>query len=412
MKKIQLVTYEPNKFKDYDNKIDINDFNKLEALDNYEINVIDLSSIEIWTNKGTKEDKPSLNSRMSNDFVSINKMISNSKKTKVVICLPQNINYHWKYYDEFRNSQLKDIIPIFSKILAQLIPIEGFNIVYENSSTIIGSNYIKASFYFDNDEFDELTISRDSEKITSIHSDNVIITSLDIIQSTNSSILNDYLREISLLNDDVEYPDWIYKYSFNDDDIQNNNIQQAKEQIKIQKDIIEQSNKKLQDNLRYKSILYNNSDALVEVVFEIIEYVFDISLSDFNDEKKEDFLFKKDSITYIGEIKGVTSNVKYENISQLEVHYSKYLDKLQENGITEQIKKVLIMNYERTKDIMLRDEINKMQIDLAVKNDTLIIDSKTLLTIYERILQGKITKNQVVDYIKNSSGIVDLNKLK
>ena len=412
MKKIQLVTYEPNKFKDYDNKIDINDFNKLEALDNYEINVIDLSSIEIWTNKGTKEDKPSLNSRMSNDFVSINKMISNSKKTKVVICLPQNINYHWKYYDEFRNSQLKDIIPTFSKILAQLIPIEGFNIVYENSSTIIGSNYIKASFYFDNDEFDELTISRDSEKITSIHSDNVIITSLDIIQSTNSSILNDYLREISLLNDDVEYPDGIYKYSFNDDDIQNNNIQQAKEQIKIQKDIIEQSNKKLQDNLRYKSILYNNSDALVEVVFEIIEYVFDISLSDFNDEKKEDFLFKKDSITYIGEIKGVTSNVKYENISQLEVHYSKYLDKLQENGITEQIKKVLIMNYERTKDIMLRDEINKMQIDLAVKNDTLIIDSKTLLTIYERILQGKITKNQVVDYIKNSSGIVDLNKLK
>lgn len=168
----------------------------------------------------------------------------------------------------------------------------------------------------------------------------------------------------------------------------------------------------MQDNLRYKSILYNNSDALVEVVFEIIEYVFDISLSDFNDEKKEDFLFKKDSITYIGEIKGVTSNVKYENISQLEVHYSKYLDKLQENGITEQIKKVLIMNYERTKDIMLRDEINKMQIDLAVKNDTLIIDSKTLLTIYERILQGKITKNQVVDYIKNSSGIVDLNKLK
>lgn len=68
MKKIQLVTYEPNKFKDYDNKIDINDFNKLEALDNYEINVIDLSSIEIWTNKGTKEDKPSLNSRMSNAF--------------------------------------------------------------------------------------------------------------------------------------------------------------------------------------------------------------------------------------------------------------------------------------------------------------------------------------------------------
>ena len=47
MKKIQLVTYEPSKFNDYDIKIDIRDFNKLEALDNYEINVIDLSSTEI-----------------------------------------------------------------------------------------------------------------------------------------------------------------------------------------------------------------------------------------------------------------------------------------------------------------------------------------------------------------------------
>ena len=70
------------------------------------------------------------------------------------------------------------------------------------------------------------------------------------------------------------------------------------------------------------------------------------------------------------------------------------------------------MNYERTKDIILRDDINQMQIDLAIKNGTLIIDSKTLLIIYERLLQGKITKNKVIDYIKSSSGIVDLNKLK
>lgn len=412
MKKIQLITYEPNVFKDYDNNIDIADFNKLEALDNYEINVIDLSSTQIWTNKSTKEDKPSLNSIMSNDFASIKKMIINSKKSKIIICLPQNLNYHWKYYDEFHTLQLKDMLPIFTKILSQLIPIEGFNIVYENNITLIGTEYIKSSFYFDNDEFEKLTISKDSEKTTSINSDNVIITSLNIIQNINSNILNNYLRDLELLNDSVQYPDWLYKYSFNDDDIQNNNIQQAKEQIKIQKDIIEQANKKLQDNLRYKSILYNNSDALVEVVFEIIEYIFDISLSDFNDEKREDFLFKKDNITYIGEIKGVTSNVKYENISQLEVHYSKYLDKLQENEMSEEIKKLLIMNYERTKDIMLRDEINKMQIDLAVKNDTLIIDSKTLLTIYERLLQEKITKKEVIDYIKCSSGIVDLNKLK
>ena len=154
MKKIQLVTHDPSKFNDYDIKIDIRDFNKLEALDNYEINVIDLSSTEIWTNKGTTEEKPSLNSKMSSDFASIKKMISNSRKSKIIICLPQNLNYHWKYFDKFHNLQLKDMLPTFSKILSQLIPIEGFNIVYENSTTVIESEYIKASFYFDNDEFE------------------------------------------------------------------------------------------------------------------------------------------------------------------------------------------------------------------------------------------------------------------
>ena len=69
------------------------------------------------------------------------------------------------------------------------------------------------------------------------------------------------------------------------------------------------------------------------------------------------------------------------------------------------------MNYERTKDISAHDEINQMQIDLAIKNETLIIDTKTLLTLYERLLQGKITKDKVINYIKANSGIVNLDEI-
>ena len=49
-------------------------------------------------------------------------------------------------------------------------------------------------------------------------------------------------------------------------------------------------------------------------MFEIIEELFEISLKEFIDKKNEDFNFKKDGITYIGEIKGVTTNVKNEYI--------------------------------------------------------------------------------------------------
>lgn len=45
-----------------------------------------------------------------------------------------------------------------------------------------------------------------------------------------------------------------------------------------------------------------------------------------------------------------------------------------------------------------------MQIDLAKKNETLIIDTKSLLSIYEKTLQGKLEKTNVIDYIKNNSG--------
>ena len=69
------------------------------------------------------------------------------------------------------------------------------------------------------------------------------------------------------------------------------------------------------------------------------------------------------------------------------------------------------MNYERTKEIMIRDDINQMQIDLAKKNETLIIDTKSLLSIYEKTLQGKLEKTNVIDYIKNNSGLIELDKI-
>ena len=39
MEKIQLITYEPEDLEEYDSNIYISDFNKLKALDNFEINV-------------------------------------------------------------------------------------------------------------------------------------------------------------------------------------------------------------------------------------------------------------------------------------------------------------------------------------------------------------------------------------
>ena len=79
MSKIQLITYNIDEFSDYDNNIDVNNFNALKALDNYDINVIDLSSFEIWANRTNTESRPSTDSKLTADFNSIHQMIKNSK---------------------------------------------------------------------------------------------------------------------------------------------------------------------------------------------------------------------------------------------------------------------------------------------------------------------------------------------
>lgn len=411
MNKIQLITYQPKDFMVGNNNIEISNFNNLKALDNYDVNVFDLSNTNIWKNKSSKNEKANGDTIISSDLKSIKTMIQNSKKTKVLICLPQNVKYRCDYYDEVLYYQLKDILDVFSDVLEQMISFAGVTLVYENNNTKIGKYNVNSSFYFYGDMFEKITVSNDSEKTTTIRYKNTTITALDILNDKNCDLLISYLSQTNLLVSKQEYPDWLYAYNFHDDEQQRNLIEQAKVQIKIQKEIIEKANDKLFENLKYKSILCTNSEQLVDVVFEILEYIFDISLSDFNDEKREDFLFKKNNITFLGEIKGVTTNVKYEHISQLEVHYSKYLDKLTDEGLTEDIKKILIMDYERNRDVKERNEINQMQIDLATKNDTLIIDTESLLKVYEKILNGSLTKEIVVSYITNNSGLIDVSNI-
>ena len=76
----------------------------------------------------------------------------------------------------------------------------------------------------------------------------------------------------------------------------------------------------------------------------MLEELFEYDLSVFIDEKHKDFLIKREDHTIIGEIKGINSNVKNENLSQLELHCQRCCDELQEEKRQENIKKILINN--------------------------------------------------------------------
>ena len=54
--------------------------------------------------------------------------------------------------------------------------------------------------------------------------------------------------------------------------------------------VVTQAEGQLEENAKYKSILYTNGNELVRVVFEILESILDYDLSSFEDILKEDFL--------------------------------------------------------------------------------------------------------------------------
>jgi hypothetical protein len=169
---------------------------------------------------------------------------------------------------------------------------------------------------------------------------------------------------------------------------------------------INESNSGLEKNDSLKSILYTNGDDLVYVVFKILEDLLSCDLSELVDDKKEDFIIRKINVSFIGEIKGVTSNVKSEHISQLDVHLQMYKDKIDEETKIENVKSLLIINHQRNKKLSSRVPVHKNQIKLSKRNNSLIIETYTLLKLYEKFIDNKVKSDTVINLFTNLNGLL------
>lgn len=389
-----------------------------DSLDEFDINIIDISDEKIWYNN--TERTTTLN--CINDFISIREMVANRKSSRILYVLPQDVTFHFstsrrneggktKYI--YQGKRLKDnLIALQQSILPNIIPLtkQDFpDVVFENTKTLVGGREYHAVFYSKkNPNNDVLTQSIGSEKATTIKlKECIYVTTLDITTSDESII--HYVKTMFFAQMKQAKPDWMNSIEFNDDKEQRTRIERQRKIIEEANRQIEDANEILQNNDEYKSILFTNSDELVLVVFRILEQVLQCDLSSFVDVKREDFLIKKEQYTLIGEIKGINSNVRNENLAQLENHYQRYMDKLQDEGKTEIVYKVLLVNPFRSTPLEERKPVNDDQIALAERYGSLIIETKTLLRVYEKFLQGNLTTREMEETIKNKKGILALS---
>lgn len=399
---IQIISYNTDT-KYNDNRIINSKFDSPNSLDEFDINIIDLSSEFIYRYKAANNS--SIN--IEKDLLHISSMISNTKKTKILFLLPQNVVYQYKLLSgKYHNKiELKNYLSIINeKICKNIFKVNGISLLYENTKTTINNDQISSNFYFSS-PLNTLTKSVKSEKSTTIAQENHYFTCLDLNSVTE---LFSFLMHIGLYNetDSIVEPDWFKEINFFDDDELTQNIE--KNNMKILELSKENTmfNEALSKNNYYKSILYESGDNLVSIVFDILEELLDYDLNQFQDLKKEDFLIKFDNITFIGEIKGISKNIKSQNISQLDLHLNSYLDKLEENKISENVKSILIICHQRNKKISERDEIHETQIALAKRNKSLIIEAVTLLQILENFRKKIISKDQIIETLTNEVGLL------
>ena len=378
---------------------------KPQALGCYDVNIIDLNNDKIWRNSGGTYS--TINDLL--DLKNLNDMIYGSENTKIIFFLPQDMEFYYYLNKTATTSNYLKKIPLrnvinkeFKNILSECFDFEGMIFKYENNMTQIGNCMVSSSFYFDEDD-GVLTRTKQTNKATTICFENIILTFLNL---ESKDQIDSFLNMVVVKEIDKHLPEWVLNYSFwNDGEIKENINRNL---AKIKK--LEEENEKQQSNLKnnqfYKNMLVATGDELVEIVFRTLEEILEISLEDFVDEKKHDFLFKKDNVTFIGEIKGINSNVRNNNISQVDNHQSEYLDALEDQGLYEKTKKILIINHQKDTELSNRISINENQIKKAIRDEVLIIETSALLKILEMHRLNQLNVDNLINVMINNVGLL------
>ncbi len=405
--KIQVIT--GNNDLGSSDSITVSDYSSPISPDSFEVNVVDLSYVGIWKYEGIDAGKID----NYNDLKYISKMMSDSNKSSVVYVFPQDEKYLYHYSNgSYRgNMRIKDLITnerYPHEYLACFPTYESFKyVVFEPTKTTIEKVEYTSAFRFDSSSETVITKSDISNKITTIKSERGrIFTTLDICSSAEKMLK--FVGVIFGKEDVSDIPDWVREYEFGNDSTLKASIESSKKQIAELQQIIDDASNRLDQNNRYKSILVANGDPLVKVVFEMLEKLLECDLSGFVDVNKEDFRIEKDEILFIGEIKGINTNVKNGNISQLDVHYQNYLDEIEDNQQTKPAKALLIINPFKSKKLDERDPVNESQIELAIRNGSLIIETVTLLKMFELYTKGLLSSEKCIEVLMNKTGLLSI----
>lgn len=405
--KIQFIspTSQNRNYFDDESGIFFSDFSKPQSLDEFDFNIISLQNQKIWVNSSGNNYIDRID--LDNDFESLQQIINRSNKCKILIIYPENYTFYTDYFqrDFGRSIPLKDMISQMQMIITTLLGNPTEPVYYEPTNSIINSFDVESDFCFENTEND-LICSKSKKCTAKLFNSKIALTTIKISNITKESLTQIY--DTFFPSEKTDAPDWFYSEKYFDDESLNEHKLNQQKIIKTAKEEIETIDNNLEKNNLYKSILYTTGDELVEVVFLILEKMLGINLNGFEDKKKEDFAFTIGEDHFIGEIKGVNTNIKNVNVSQLDTHVQDYLDN-NEAVDAKNVYGILIMNHQKNRPPKDREAVHEQQISLAKRNHSLIIDTPNLLSLFEKFIDKELSREDITKLLKDkTSGILQI----
>lgn len=386
-------------------EIDFNSFSEPNSLDLYEVNVLDFSDQYFWCYNGNN----TYHVNSISDLTNLKIMINKSKNTKFFVIFPQDLSFRFNsgVRDYLSSIRLKNMISSMNTIINTCIATKGLEPIFEINYTSIDELTIKSDFYFDisgANNIDKCLVST-SDKVTAVRCKNVIYSTLDI--NGNSEYLFSVIKAFDFIKVRADAPIWFEDTMRLNDKLL---LEQKSKLLEQQKSVLaelQNTNKKIEMNNYYKSILYSQGDELVNVVFDMLDIMIGINLHHFKDVKKEDFIFLDNGTYFIGEIKGVNENVKNKHISQLYTHIEVYRDKFEiDEALT---RGLLIINPLRKTAPDKRAEIHQDQIDKAENMfNVLIVRTEDFLELFDQFLKKILNKDDILGIFRKQKGLISL----
>lgn len=403
-----------------DFNFEVNQVSQLQQLyspADFDINIYDLRDSELWKNSGKEANKVNI----TPDLKRIYNMVNEAESSEHIFLLPRDLNFKYRYEFQGNNKtyrsriRLKDIIGLFNEILNDLIPVK-IDVKYERTSYKFNEDEVQADFIFikktsnkitfDEADYDDILFTKKSRKMVGIKKENISVLTLDI---KNNLQLEKIFKHLSIIPSyEANKPEWFNTISKFDDEDLINSLSDNKLKIDELESNRDRLLNKLDENNRFKSILYLNGEVLVEIVIDILKKLFEENFDDFVDIKNEDYLFKYSRSYFIFEIKGVATNVKITHLTQLEHHSIHFLERSEHEQHDIDLNKILIINHQKDKNPSDREPVNNNVIkDARNKYGILILETTLLLDLLEKKKRNEVNLIQIIDLFK-STGLAEI----